>query len=197
MVSHLNTDMARSSPPESVTDGQSLASSVNKQPQAWEHYIEKLNTQLNELISRNEALLTADKITQELHNELNQARTKVVQLQAVNVHLQQQVDCLASIELSTKVQRTLKYPDSAMFNSDCIKLCPFLTQLWLKLSSNADWFLTEKDKLRYTVSHLEGTAANQILPYVTRNGVNTLLVLSVKILTTMQAFSDSNPKITA
>ena len=71
MVSHLNTDMIRSSSPESVTDGQSLASSVNKQSQAWGHYIKKLNTQLDELISRNEALLTADKITQELHNELN------------------------------------------------------------------------------------------------------------------------------
>ena len=86
-----------------------------------------------------------------------------------------------------------------MFNSDRVKLCPFLTQLWLKLSSNADWFLTEKDKLRYTVSCLEGITANQILPYVTRDDVNTLLVPSVKILTTllMQAFSDSNPKITA
>ena len=199
MVSHLNTNMVRSSSPESVTDGQSLASSVNKQPQAWGHYIKKLNTQLDELISRNEALLTANKITQKLRNELNQARTKVVQLQAVNVHLQQQVNCLASIELSIKVQWTLKYSDSAMFNSDCIKLCPFLTQLWLKLSLNAIWFLTEKDKLRYTVSCLKGTAANQILLYVTRDDVNTLLVLSVEILTTLltQAFSDSNSKITA
>ena len=199
MVSHFDTDMARLSPPESVTDGQSLASSVNKQSQAWGQYIEKLNTQLDELISRNKALLTADKTTQELRNELNQARTEVVQLQAVNVHLQQQVNRLASIELSTKVQWTLKYLDPVMFNGDRIKLCPFLTQLWLKLSSNADWFLTEKDKLRYTVSCLEGTAANQILPYVTRDDVNTLPVLSVEILTTllMQAFSDLNSKITA
>ena len=199
MVSHLDTDMVRPSLPESVTDSQSLTSSVNKQPQAWRHYIEKLNTQLDELISRNEALLTADEITQELHNELNQARTEVIQLQAINVHLQQQVNRLASIELSTKVQRTPKYPDSAMFNSDHVKLCPFLTQLWLKLSSNADWFLTEKDKLRYTVSCLEGITANQILSYVTRDSVNTLLVLSVEILTTLltQAFSDSNSKITA
>ena len=129
MVSHLNTDMVRPSSSEIVTDGQSLASSVNKQLQAWGHYIKKLNTQLNELISRNEALLTADETTQKLHNKLNQARTEVVQLQAVNVHLQQQVDRLASIGLSTKVQRTLKYPDPAMFNSDRVKLCPFLTQL--------------------------------------------------------------------
>ena len=123
----------------------------------------------------------------------------MVQLQAVNVHLQQQVDRLASIGLSTKVQWTLKYLDSAMFNSDRIKLCSFLTQLWLKLSLNADWFLTEKNKLRYTVSCLEGTAANQILSYITRDDVNTLLVLSVEILTTLltQAFSDSNSKITA
>ena len=71
MVSHLNTDMVRSSSSESVMNSQSLASSVNKQPQAWGHYIKKLNTQLNELISRNEALLTADEITQELCNELN------------------------------------------------------------------------------------------------------------------------------
>ena len=49
------------------------------------------------------------------------------------------------------------------------------------------------------MSRLEGTAANQILPYVIRDDVNTLLVLSVEILTTLltQAFSDSNPKITA
>ena len=86
-----------------------------------------------------------------------------------------------------------------MFNSDRIKLCSFLTQLWLKLSLNADWFLTEKDKLRYTLSCLKGTAATQMLPYVTRDDVNTLLVLSVKILTTLltQAFSDLNSKITA
>ena len=123
----------------------------------------------------------------------------MIQLQAVIVHLQQQVNCLAFIELSTKVQQTLKYPDSVMFNSDHVKLCPFLTQLWLKLSSNADWFLTEKDKLEYTVSHLEGITANQILLYVIRDDVNTLLVLSVEILTTLltQAFSDSNSKITA
>ena len=123
----------------------------------------------------------------------------MVQLQAVNVHLQQQVNRLASIELSTKVQWTLKYPDPVIFNSDHVKLCSFLTQLWLKLSLNADWFLTEKDKLEYTVSCLEGTAANQILLYVTRDNVNTLLVLSVKILTTLltQAFNDLNSKITA
>ena len=86
-----------------------------------------------------------------------------------------------------------------MFNSDHIKLCPFLTQLQLKLSSNADWFLTEKNKLEYTVSYLEEITANQILSYVTRDDINTLLVLSVKILTTllMQAFSDLNSKITA
>ena len=71
MVSHLNTDMARPSSPESVTDGQSLTSSVNKQLQAWGHYIKKLNTQLDELISRNEALLTANETTQKLCNELN------------------------------------------------------------------------------------------------------------------------------
>ena len=71
MMSYLNTNIVRSSSPESVTDSQSLVSSVNKQPQAWGHYIEKLNTQLNELISRNEALLTVNKITQKLHNELN------------------------------------------------------------------------------------------------------------------------------
>ena len=71
MISYLNTDIVRSSSSESVTDSQSLTSSVNKQSQVWEHYIKKLNTQLNELISRNEALLTADKITQKLCNELN------------------------------------------------------------------------------------------------------------------------------
>ena len=71
MMSHLNTDMVRSSSSESVTDDQSLTSSVNKQPQVWGHYIKKLNTQLDELISRNEALLTANKITQKLYNKLN------------------------------------------------------------------------------------------------------------------------------
>ena len=44
MMSHLDTDIIRSSSPESVINSQSLTLSVNKQPQAWEHYIEKLNT---------------------------------------------------------------------------------------------------------------------------------------------------------
>ena len=60
-----------------------------------------------------------------------------------------------------------------MFNIDCIKLCSFLTQLWLKLSLNADWFLTEKNKLEYIVSHFRETAVNQILLYITRDDVNT------------------------
>ena len=115
----------------------------------------------------------ADKTTQEMHNSFDQAKTKIIQLQAVNEHLQQQVDRLVSTESNIKVQWTPKYPDPEMFNRDCIKLRPFLTRLWLKLSSNTDWFSTEKEKLGYTVSRLEGAAANQVLPYITRDGVNT------------------------
>ena len=86
-----------------------------------------------------------------------------------------------------------------MSNGGRIKLCPFLTQLWLKLSSNTDWFSTENEKLGYAVSRLKGAAANQVLPYVTRDGVNTQLLSSVEALTTLltQAFGDPNPKVTA
>ena len=85
-----------------------------------------------------------------------------------------------------------------MFNGDCIKLRPSLTQLWLKLSSNADWFSTEKEKFGYAVSYLKGAAANQVLPYVTRDGVNTQLLSSVETLTThlTQAIGDPKPKVT-
>ena len=140
MLSHTNTStsIVKPSPPRSVTDVQSLASAVNKLPQAWGEYIKALNTQLDKLVGRNEALLMANKTTQEMHNCLDQVKTEIIQLQAVNEHLQQQVDCLVSTRSNTKVQQTPKYPDPEMFNGDCIKLCPFLTQLWLKLSSNTD-----------------------------------------------------------
>ena len=199
MLSHTNTSIVKPSPPRSITDVQSLALAVNEQPQPWGEYIKGLNTQLDELIGRNEALLTANGTTQEMRYTLDQAKTEIIQLWAVNKHLQQQVDHLVSTGSNTKVQQTPKYPDPEMFNRDCIKLCPFLTQLWLKLSSNTDWFSTEKEKLGYTVSCLKGAAANQVLPYITRDGVNTQLLLSVEALTTLltQAFGDSNPKVTA
>ena len=168
-----NTGIVKLSPPSIVTDASSLTLAVKEQPQAWGEYMKDLNTQCDELIARNEALLVADETTQEMRRNLKKAKTEVVQLQAVNGYLQQQVDHLVSTGSNTKVQRTPKYPDPEMFNGDCIKLCPFLTQLWLKLSSNTDWFSTEKDKLSYFVSHLEGAAVNQILPYITRDGVNT------------------------
>ena len=76
MLSHTNTSIVKPSPPCSVTDVQSLASAVNKQPQAWGEYIKALNTQLDELIGRNEALFMADKITQEMHNSFDQARLR-------------------------------------------------------------------------------------------------------------------------
>ena len=49
------------------------------------------------------------------------------------------------------------------------------------------------------MSHLKGAAANQVLPYITRDGVNTQLLSSVEALTTLltQAFGDQNPKVTA
>ena len=179
-MSAYNTGIVKLSPPSIVTDASSLTLAVKEQPQAWGEYMKDLNTQCDELIARNEALLVADETTQEMRRNLKKAKTEVVQLQAVNGYLQQQVDHLVSTGSNTKVQRTPKYPDPEMFNGDCIKLCPFLTQLWLKLSSNADWFSTEKDKLGYSVSHLEGAAVNQILPYVTRDGVNIQLMPSIE-----------------
>ena len=104
MLSHTNTSIVKPSPPCSVTDVQSLASAVNKQPQAWGEYIKALNTQLDELIGRNEALLTADETTQEMRYTLDQAKTEIIQLRAVNKHLQQQVDRLVSTRSNTKVQ---------------------------------------------------------------------------------------------
>ena len=104
MLSHTNTSILKPSPPCSVTDVQSFASAVNEQPQAWGEYIKALNTQLDELVGRNEALLMANKTTQEIHNSFGQAKTKIIQLQADNEYLQQQVDCLVSTGSNTKVQ---------------------------------------------------------------------------------------------
>ena len=88
MLSHTNTSIVKPSPPCSVTDVQSLASAVNKHPQPWGKYIKTLNTQLDELIGRNKALLTANETTQEMRYTLDQAKTKIIQLRAVNKHLQ-------------------------------------------------------------------------------------------------------------
>ncbi|SLM34204.1 hypothetical protein LPUS_02930 [Lasallia pustulata] len=129
MSSHTNTSIVKPSPPFSG------------------EYIKALNTQLDELIGSNEALLTSDETTQEMRYTLDQAKTEIIQLRAVNKHLQQQVDRLVSTRSNTNVQQTPKYPDPEMFNGDHIKLRPFLTHLWLKLSSNTDWFSTEKEEL--------------------------------------------------
>ena len=104
MLPQSNTGIVKPSPPQSVTDVQSVASPVNKQPQAWGEYIKTLNIQLDEHIGRNEVLLTANETTQEMYKNLDQARTEIIQLQAVIKYLQWQVDRLISTGSNTKVQ---------------------------------------------------------------------------------------------
>jgi len=52
-----------------------------------------------------------------------------------------------------------KLSDSLIFNKDWKELCLFVTKLCLKLSENADWFLTDRNKINYVMSYLEDDAA--------------------------------------
>jgi hypothetical protein len=63
-----------------------------------------------------------------------------------------------------------KLPDAPMFDGTRDKLRSFVTQLRLKLFSDASRFPTARLRVSYAISRLEGRAMEQLLPYIRDNG---------------------------
>src|SRR4030081_2581420 len=80
--------------------------------------------------------------------------------------LQEQIDrlhdrCILTEATATKSEKLL---DPDKFNGNCTKLDSFLEGIKLKLSSNADCYLTLKSQLQYACSRLEGSVIAHVQP---------------------------------
>ena len=92
------------------------------------------------------------------------------QLHQLNVQLGEQLSRQGPSAPSTHYKES-KMSDPEMFNGNRDKLRPFLTKLRLKLAEpNA--FRDEQARLRYIVGRLEGNALNQVISFVTADGIN-------------------------
>ena len=101
--------------------------------------------------------LTAfDQIVEQLQAQINelsfQISTSTSTEQAISTNLKE----VASIMITAA--KSEKLSDSLMFNKDQKELHLFVTKLCLKLSENADQFLTNRNKINYVMSCLENNA---------------------------------------
>ena len=74
-----------------------------------------------------------------------------------------------------------KLSDSLMFNGDQKELHLFVTKLHLKLSENADQFLTNRNKVNYVMSHLKDDAAHT-MNFFFQNDTFCILDLFISLL---------------
>lgn len=106
-----------------------------------------------------------------------------------------------SLPKSTSDHRSDKIPDPPIFDGTKAKLREFVTKLRLKMIGNADRYPTSHEKLVYAANRLEGTAMDQLMPYITVDeGKGTKIDLEsyedlIRILE--GAFGDPNKKVTA
>jgi len=92
------------------------------------------------------------------------------QLHQLNVQLGEQLS-RQSPHTAAPHYKESKMSDPEMFNGNRDKLRPFLTKLRLKLAEpNA--FRDEQARLRYIIGRLEGAALNQVISFVTPDGVD-------------------------
>jgi hypothetical protein len=65
-----------------------------------------------------------------------------------------------------KEEKSPKYPDPTPWSGDAKDLQGFLMQLQIKLSTNADWYPTEREKLNYALGRLKGKPLRVVAPFV-------------------------------
>lgn len=159
------------SPPSAPQDATQLAEMVGNKPQEWYDYIVRIVQEHGEIRQY------ADSLAEErttLETRLEEARKQLHQSNHEGQRLQEQLN-QAYTPTSTPGEKTLrseKLPDPEPFDGKRSELQPFIASLRLKLLHNRDRFPTASERLTYAFSRLAGSARNQILPYVTRTGVN-------------------------
>lgn len=102
----------------------------------------------------------------EFHKEIQGLRAKIKKLQeGVKGGLEELHDDL------TKPSKSEKLPDPEKYRGDRKTLRTFQRQLQIKLTANLDRFPTAAQQLAYSISRLEGPAADQFLVYITDEGI--------------------------
>ena len=121
---------------------------------------------MNSQISNSDAFATLKLVIDQL-NTFNQV---IEQLQAQINKLSSQISTFMLTESASSINleeianitvtaaKSEKLSDFFMFNRNQKKLHFFVTKLCLKLSKNADQFLTNKNKINYVMSCLENDA---------------------------------------
>jgi hypothetical protein len=78
---------------------------------------------------------------------------------------------LARLPSTSSTPRREKIPDPPKYGGDRAALRPFLTHLNLKLSGDHDLFPDEQKRLAYAIGRLEGKAFDQVMSFVTNDGI--------------------------
>lgn len=102
----------------------------------------------------------------------NQARIRLQESESAANQLKQQIYQLQAEAQAQRRSRfggpgpgrSAKFPDVPVFKGEKEKIDSFIFNLNAKLSSNADWFPTEKSRLDYTFVRLDGKASAQVPP---------------------------------
>ena len=103
-------------------------------------------------------LNTFDQVIRQLQAQINelsfQIPTSMLTESASSINLKE----VANITVT--VTKFKKLSDSFMFNENQKELHFFVTKLYLKLSENADQFLTDRNKINYVMSYLKDDAVH-------------------------------------
>lgn len=149
---------------KSLAKGKEVAAAAGNSDLPAPEVLEQLQ---NEIMARDNEIITKDQRIKDLEADLNTANQMAVDLNArardASLHTQ-------ITEGGSKVRRTAKIDDPPAFYAVPSKDKMPFPLWWLhvesKLTDNADWFLTEMSKVRYVTSRLAGAPAIDILPYM-------------------------------
>ena len=161
-----------------VPEGVSHHEHLRSHPKQWISAIEQIVDAYNHL---QKALAQSQEYNAALSAEVakaqqatNQARIRLQESESAANQLHQQI-CQLQAEAQAQRRssiggpspgRSAKFPDVPVFKGEKDMVNSFLFNLNAKLSSNADWFPTEKSKLDYAFVRLDGNASAQVLPQI-------------------------------
>jgi hypothetical protein len=121
-------------------------------------------------------------------------------LRLINSDLRTQRDELISAlsRANSTPSRSAEHPDPTPFSgNNPSELTNFLSNLSLKLRTNADWFPTLQSQMAYVYSRLGGSAAGQLKHGITKDGTITFGSVDEMIHILQQAYGDVDPVHTA
>ena len=174
-----------------VPEGLSHREHLRSHPKQWISAIEQIVDAYNHL---QKALAQSQEYNAALSAEVakaqqatNQARIRLQESESAANQLQQQIYQLQDEAQALRrsrfggpsPKRSAKFPDVPVFKGEKEMVNSFIYNLKAKLSSNADWFPTEKSKLDYAFVRLDGKASAQVLPQLSappesQNAIDTI-----------------------